>query len=34
MIKKTLKNSKKENKIGNNLFLAYVASLIDNKYEF
>ncbi len=34
MIKKTLKNSKKAKEMGNNLFLAYVASLVDNKYEF
>lgn len=35
MLKKLLKNSKKlKEQQGTNLFLAYVASLIDNKYEF
>ncbi len=35
MIKKVYKNSRKaKEQQGNDLFLAYVASLIDNKYEF
>ncbi len=35
MIKKSPKNSKKaREQQGNDLLIAYIASLIDNKYEF